>query len=72
LEKYSNKFNENVSSGSRVVSCGRTDGQTRHDEANSCFVQFCERAKKKSYSELKMFCVPENKTLLTIRKNETT
>ena len=29
LEKYSNiKFNENPSSGSRVVSCGRTD---RHD-----------------------------------------
>jgi len=30
FEKYSNiKFHENTSSGSRVVSCGRTD---RHDE----------------------------------------
>jgi len=29
------------SSGSRVVPCGRTD---RHDEANSRFSQFCERA----------------------------
>ena len=29
--------------GSRVVPCGRTDG---HDEANSRFSQFCERAKK--------------------------
>jgi len=29
FEKYSNvKFHENTSSGSRVVSCGRTDGQT--------------------------------------------
>ena len=29
FEKYSNiKFRENPSSGSRIVSCGRTDGQT--------------------------------------------
>jgi hypothetical protein len=28
LEKYSNKFYENPSSGSRVVQCGQTDGQT--------------------------------------------
>jgi hypothetical protein len=29
FEKYSNyKFNENPSSGSRVVTCGRTDRQT--------------------------------------------
>jgi hypothetical protein len=38
------KFHENLSSGSRVVPCGQTDGsmdrQTdRHDEANSHF--FC-------------------------------
>jgi len=33
--------------GIRVVSCG-TDGRTdRHDEANSRFSQFCERAKKR-------------------------
>ena len=41
LEKSSNiKLNENLSSGSRVVPCGRTD---IHDEANSRFSQFCER-----------------------------
>jgi hypothetical protein len=42
FEKSSNiKFHELPSSGSRVVPCGRTD---RHDEANSRFSQFCERA----------------------------
>jgi len=42
IEKHSNiKFHENTSSGSRVVPCGQTDG---HDEANSRFSQFCERA----------------------------
>jgi len=46
FEKYSDiKFNENASSASRVVPCGRTDGRIdRHDEANSRFSQFCERA----------------------------
>jgi hypothetical protein len=50
LEKYSKtKFYENPASGSRVVHCGRTGGQTedrqagRHDKANSGFSQFCER-----------------------------
>jgi hypothetical protein len=37
------KFHENPSSGSRVVSCGRTDG---HEEAFGRFSQFCERAQK--------------------------
>ena len=42
FEKYSNtKFHENPSSGSRVVPSGWTD---RHDEANSRFPQFHERA----------------------------
>jgi hypothetical protein len=42
LEKSSNiKFRENPFSGSRVVPCGQTD---RHDEANSRFLKFCERA----------------------------
>ena len=42
FEKSSNiKFHETPSSGSRVVPCVRTD---RHDEANSSFSQFCERA----------------------------
>jgi hypothetical protein len=39
FEKYSNiKFDENASSGIRVVSCGRTE---THDEAVSRFSQFC-------------------------------
>jgi hypothetical protein len=38
---HSVKFHENLSIGSRVVSCGWTDGRTdRHDEANSRFSQF--------------------------------
>jgi hypothetical protein len=48
FEKCPNiKFNENLSSGSRVVACGRTDGQTdKHDEASSRFSQFCECSKR--------------------------
>jgi hypothetical protein len=44
FEKYSNvKFHENPSSGSRVVTCGQTDGRTdRDDEADISFSQFCE------------------------------
>ena len=43
------KFYENPSGGNRVVPCGRTDAQTdvqtdRHDEGNSRFSQFYERA----------------------------
>jgi len=44
--KYSR---ENPSSGIRVVPCGRTDrptGKHTHEEANSRFSQFCERAKR--------------------------
>jgi hypothetical protein len=46
LEKSSNvKFNENPSSGSRIVPYGQNDLRTdRNDEANICFSQFCERA----------------------------
>jgi hypothetical protein len=49
IERYYNtKFLENPSSGSRVVPCGRRDRQKdRHDEANSRFSQFCERAQKR-------------------------
>ena len=44
FEKYLNiKFHENQSSGIRVVPCGRTD---RHDEADSCFSQYCEHTKQ--------------------------
>jgi hypothetical protein len=47
FENYPNiKFHENLSSGSRVVPCGRTNGQTdRYDEVNS-FSQFCEKRHK--------------------------
>jgi hypothetical protein len=42
FEKYSNiKFHKNPSSESRGVTCGQTEG---HDEANSRFSQFRERA----------------------------
>jgi hypothetical protein len=46
FEKYSNvKFNENPSSGSRIVPFEQTGGLTdRHDEANNRFSQFCELA----------------------------
>ena len=44
FKKYSNiKFHENPSSGSWFVPRGETD---RHDEANSRFSQFRERAQK--------------------------
>ena len=40
VEKYWNKkFHEISSTGSRIVSCGRTEG---HDEINSRFSKFCE------------------------------
>jgi len=51
-EGYSNiKFNNNPSSGSRVVPSGltdrRTDGQkNRREEAKSSFSQYCERVLK--------------------------
>jgi hypothetical protein len=41
FEKLSVKFHENPSTGSRDVRFGQTD---RHDEANTRFSQFCERA----------------------------
>jgi len=51
--KYSNiKFHENPSSGSRAVPCGRTD---RHDDANSSFSRFCERAPKKGINQILFF-----------------
>jgi len=45
LKKYSNiRFHENLSNGNRVVPCGQTDRQAdRQDNANICFLQFCER-----------------------------
>jgi hypothetical protein len=47
FEKYwSIKLHEKPASGSRVVAGGQTDG---HDEANSRFQQFFERAYKEPY-----------------------
>jgi len=41
------KLTKNPSSVSRVVQCGRTDGQAgRQDEANSSFSQICANASK--------------------------
>jgi hypothetical protein len=46
FEKVSNiKLHQDPSSRNGVVPCGQTDGQMDgHDEANSRFSQFCERA----------------------------
>jgi hypothetical protein len=47
LQSFENamKIDENVPDASRVVPCGRTDGQMdKHDEANSLFSQICEHA----------------------------
>jgi hypothetical protein len=43
------KFNENPSSGGRVIPW-RQEGQRtdKHDEANICLPQFCERAYKQT------------------------
>jgi hypothetical protein len=55
FEKSSNiKFHENPSSGSRVVPCrwadGETDGRTdTQEEANSHFLQLCERAQNTKF-----------------------
>jgi len=52
LERFSKissniTFHENLSGGSRVVPCGRTDGQTnRHDKANSRFRNSAHAPKK--------------------------
>ena len=40
-KKKTSNLQENPSSVSRVVSRGQAD---RHDEANSCFSEFCEGA----------------------------
>ena len=48
LEKYlNNKFHENLSSGSRVVPCGRTDRQTYMTKLIVAFRSFANSPKKK-------------------------
>jgi len=56
FEKYPNiKFYGNPYSGSRVVSCGETDGRTdRYDEANSRFFRNFVNAPKKTNTALHM------------------
>jgi hypothetical protein len=47
FEKYDNNFHQNLSSGSRIVPCGRTDGRTDgHDEAKSLFAILRTRLKR--------------------------
>jgi len=48
------KFRENPSSGSRIFTCGWTDGRT-YDKANSRFPQFCERAYKVTCLLIKIY-----------------
>ena len=57
------KFDENLSDASRVVSCGRIDGQMdKHDEANSIFSQICELAVRLRQLHLESY--------LTLTKNK--
>jgi hypothetical protein len=61
FEKISNmKIYENPFSVSRVP-CGRTGGRTgkhtRHDEANSGFPQYCERASEHILSLLELLAL---------------
>jgi hypothetical protein len=52
LENYPNiKFNENPSSGRRVVSCGRTDG---HRDVTKLIVPFYSFANAPKISHLKL------------------
>jgi len=47
FEKYSNiKFHKNPSSGSRVIPCGRTDGQTDTTKLTVAFCYFANESKK--------------------------
>jgi len=56
FEKHWNtRFNENLSSGSRVVPYGPTYGRTdRHDKAHSRFSQLCENASKNVWTTQKV------------------
>ena len=50
FEKYSNiEFQKNPSNGSRDAPCGQDRRMDGHDEANSRFPQFCERALQQTY-----------------------
>jgi len=53
FEKYSIiKFHENPSSGSRVVSCARTDGQTDMNKLIVSFRNFANGPIKPNYSDV--------------------
>ena len=72
LKIHKIKFHEYRSCGSRVVLCRRTD---RHDEANSCFSQFCERAQKRTSKatagyksgkgQVRFVCIPRPNEITT-------
>jgi hypothetical protein len=48
FEKYQNiKFYKNISSGSRVVSCGQTNGQVDMNKLKVAFHNFAKQRKKK-------------------------
>jgi len=55
------KFNENPSSGSKLVPCGRTDGQERHDAVDNSF--FCMKLMRLSIKNLKARGLGEAKGL---------
>jgi len=57
------KFHENPSSGSRVVPCGETDGQTdRHTEVNSRFRNFVNAPKNETLKETSILVKTLSKT----------
>ena len=61
FEKHSNiKFHENPSSGSRVVACGRTDGQTDMAKSVAAFRNFANAPKK-------CFFVPRVNSTIRVR-----
>jgi hypothetical protein len=60
FEKYPNiKFNENIFSGSRIDSCGRTDRQTDMTNLNVAFHNFVKEPKKNRVSTFFVLTFPE-------------
>jgi hypothetical protein len=56
FEKYLNtKFHENPSSGSRVVPCGRTNGQTDMTKVTVAFGNFVKERRNENFLNKKQF-----------------